>query len=581
MMKILLIAPYPGLIEMIKNSNVPKDIELKTAVANLEEGKKIAKLAEDQGYDLIISRGGTATMIQEVVSIPVVHIEINGYDILRAFTLISGIKQGVALVGFANITQGAATICNILGYEVEIITINSRNEVKDHLEHLKERNFNVVVGDVVTIDVAEEIGLRGVLITSGKEALADAFEESKRTFHLVRRLEKKFYYFKEAFHLLPYPLALINNNDEVLYKNMMYEQDNRYHEISSRPSVLEVVQSVIKSRKEQLMEVEHENNIYELHLFLIDEEEAVVGVSIRFSRYKEERDVVNVLHKPVNYPLIGNSDYVRELSEEIQKKSLSDQNFSIVGEIGTGKFTLAQTIHCTKHMTKASMVVIEGKYLNANDSVIEDIERKIQTVKYGSVVIKDLDLISSEAQDALYNVLTRKPATMRVIALSNRSLDQLLFNEKLNRELHAFITEHVLSILPLRDRKEDIRDFIDYFLADFTVYQGSETLGMKEEAIDYLLMSDWPGNIRQLKEIVNEASSATTNNFIELDDVEKIVNNSHSGREDYGQNSLLEGTLQEIESKVIRLVLQQENNNQSKAAERLNINRSTLWRKLK
>src|SRR5699024_2859652 len=119
-MKTLFIETYSGLAEITKKMDIQDDIDLDITIANLEEGVQAAKLAEKQGYEVIISRGGTATMIQNQVSIPVVHIDISGYDMLRVFTLIRGIKEGVALVGFANISQGAATICNILEYDVKM-----------------------------------------------------------------------------------------------------------------------------------------------------------------------------------------------------------------------------------------------------------------------------------------------------------------------------------------------------------------------------------------------------------------------------------------------------------------------------
>lgn len=68
MIKVLLVAPYNGLAETAKNIEVPDDIQLDTTVANLEKGVIEAKRAEEQGYDIIISRGGTASLIQESVS---------------------------------------------------------------------------------------------------------------------------------------------------------------------------------------------------------------------------------------------------------------------------------------------------------------------------------------------------------------------------------------------------------------------------------------------------------------------------------------------------------------------------------
>jgi len=79
-MKVLLIAPYQGLAELAKKIRLEQGLDLDVEVGNLEEGVKIAKKAVNNGYDVIISRGGTAQMIQREVLIPVAHINISGYD---------------------------------------------------------------------------------------------------------------------------------------------------------------------------------------------------------------------------------------------------------------------------------------------------------------------------------------------------------------------------------------------------------------------------------------------------------------------------------------------------------------------
>lgn len=186
----------------------------------MEEGLKIAQKAEKQGYQLVISRGGTATMIQDAISIPVVHIDITGYDMLRVFTLLRGLEGGVALVGYPNISEGANTICNILEFNVKMITIKDRKEVRGHLQRLKQANFSVVIGDVITVQVAEELGLRGVLIASGREALMDAIEEGKRVYHFFRKVNRHFNYLRNAFTNTPLPIVLLDQRQNIIAKKM-------------------------------------------------------------------------------------------------------------------------------------------------------------------------------------------------------------------------------------------------------------------------------------------------------------------------------------------------------------------------
>ncbi|MFB4168394.1 PrpR N-terminal domain-containing protein [Virgibacillus sp. JSM 102003] len=577
MIKTLLIAPYQGLAETAKKVDSPEDIDLDVTIANLEEGVKVAKLAEQQGYELIISRGGTATMIQDEVSIPVVHIDITGYDMLRVFTLIRGIKKGVALVGYANISQGAATICNILEFDVKMITIKSRTEVRGHLEELKHQGFAVVIGDVITVEVAEQVGLRGVLITSGKEAVTDAFEEGIRVYNFFRRVNSQFYYFQETFNSMPFPVILLNENAEVIEKNLKYEQENQCHEILDSPVISKVIKRVLENETNQWTEVEGENTVYELQGFLVSKSEGIIGITVHSSQVKSDNRAVRLIGAPVHVPIIGESDEAKRLRNSIQQFVSADEMLCIIGEPGTGKYTVAQELHFEKFGQGSPMVVLEGGHLTSEDNVQE----KLAAIKYGTVIIKDVEALSAKMQDTIKNLLRNIPDTMQVIVLANESLDQLVQNSAYDEELYQKISDHVIHLSPLRERKEDIGAFVDYFLAEFHAENGFETIGMKQDAIEYLLQFEWLGNLTQLKKVIRELSRMTTANFIELFHVKELMSKYKQMLTSNDKKLSLNGTLEEIEQQVIRLVLEEEGNNQSKAAKRLNINRSTLWRKLK
>ncbi|MGP4105903.1 PrpR N-terminal domain-containing protein [Virgibacillus sp. L01] len=577
MIKTLLIAPYQGLAETAKKVDTPEDIDLNVTIANLEEGVKAAKLAEKQGYELIISRGGTATMIQNEVSIPVVHIDITGYDMLRVFTLIRGIKKGVALVGYANISQGAATICNILEFDVKMITIKSRTEVRGHLEELKQQGFGVVIGDVITVQVAEQVGLRGVLITSGKEAVTDAFEEGKRVYNFFRRVNGQFYYFQETFNSMPFPVILLNKNANVIEKNLMYEQNSQCHEILESPDLSKVIKRVLENETNQWSEVEGEHTVYEIQAFLVSKSEGIIGITVHSSQVKSENRAVRIIGSPVHIPIIGESGEAKRLRDNIQQFARADEMLCIIGEPGTGKYTVAQELHFEKFGQESPIVVLEGSHLASGDKILS----KLTAIKHGTVVIKDIETLSAGMQDAIKNLLRNVPNTMQVIVLANESLDHLVHKRAFDEELYQEISDHVMHLSPLRERKKDIGAFVDYFLAEFHAENGNETIGMKHDAIEYLLQFEWLGNLSQLKKTIRELGRMTTANYIELFHVKELMNTYKQMLTAHDKKLPLDGTLEEIEQQVIRQVLEEEGNNQSKAAKRLNINRSTLWRKLK
>lgn len=579
MIKVLLIAPYPGLAETTKKVNTPDDIQLDVKIANLEEGVRAAQIAEKQGYELIISRGGTATMIQNAVSIPVVHIDITGYDMLRVFTLIRGIKKGVALVGFPNISQGAATICNILEYDVKMVTIESRNEVRDRLVELKHQGYTVVIGDVITVQVAEQVGVRGFLITSGKEAVLDALEEAKRIHNYLSKVNDKIYYFKKVFKSIPLPLLLLNKDGEVIDENIMFEQDIKRHEILKSHIFSKLIKKVLENKVNQWAEIEIGNTTYEIQAFLVSSSEAIVGAIIHSSDIKTHTKSVEIIGNPVHIPIIGESRQAKLLRTNITQYAQNDGAVCIIGEPGTGKRTVAQAIHFKRYGQASPIVVIEGCNL-IKGLEIDELQAKLLTIQRGTLLLKDIEAVPLEMQKSILNLLHHLPNTIKVIVLVKESLDKLVCDKKVDEDLYQKIARYPLHLSPLRDRKEDIGDFVDYFLAEFHAEDGNETVGMKLEGVKYLMAYDWSGNLPQLKRIVRELSMMNTANYIEITHVKELMN-KYVLKEGNKNKIFPQGTLKEIEQQIIKQVMEEEGDNQSKVASRLGINRSTLWRKLK
>ncbi|HAQ06385.1 MAG TPA: sigma-54-dependent transcriptional regulator, partial [Bacillus bacterium] len=192
MIKVLFIAPYPamaGLIEECKSETGDLNVVVKTG--NLGSAVPLAKRAEQEGYDVIISRGGTAKLIEEVTSLPVIDVHVSGYDMLRVLTLANEFPGKKAIVGFSNITLGAETITDILEYPIEVFTVGHAEEVGPLIKDLKGQGYSVIMGDVVTVHNADRFRIEGILIQSGREAIYDAFQRTRAiySFYQKKQLE--------------------------------------------------------------------------------------------------------------------------------------------------------------------------------------------------------------------------------------------------------------------------------------------------------------------------------------------------------------------------------------------------------
>ncbi|MGN8646197.1 PrpR N-terminal domain-containing protein [Gracilibacillus sp. HCP3S3_G5_1] len=575
MIKALLIAPYSGLAEIAKKVALPDDVQLDVVIGNLEEGVRKAKQAERQGYQLVISRGGTATMIQDEISIPVVHIDITGYDMLRVFTLLRGLEGGVALVGYSNISEGANTICNILDFDVKMITIKDRKEVRGHLQQLKQDNYSVVIGDVITVNVAEEIGLRGVLIASGREALLDAIEEGKRVYHFFHKVNRHFSYLQHAFTNTPFPIVLLDQQQNIIEKNVKFEEDIEFRQIVKSPIITQLMQRVLVGEGTHWTELREEDFHYDVQAFVVNQREGIVGLIFHSSVLDKEIQSITIYDNLGHAPILGESPFAYRLREKLGHYVYTDEPMCIVGEPGVGKLTLAKEIHFQRFGQDAPLMLIDSGKLK--DKEITTITSKINRLDKGTLVIKDIDKLTGELSIAIELVVSSL-THLKVIALTNQTLDHLVTENNFSDVLYQKVGKYPLHIPPLRERKEDIQAYIDYFTTEFHTREGLETLGMKEDAVEQMQQFTWKGNLSQLKQVVRELTMLSDGNYIEQPQVKQLL--TQYAKEEKNELSL-QGTLKEIEQKIIKAVLVEENHNQSKAANRLGINRSTLWRKLK
>ena len=151
--RILGIAPYEGMHTSMENAaQAYPGIQLDVYTGDLEEGQAIVQRMPPNSYDCIISRGGTATLIREVTDIPVVDIQISVYDVLRTMKLAENYTNLYAIVGFPSVTEPAHTLCSLLDFNLDILTVHGVEEVRHTLERLKEGGYRMVVCDMVTQD---------------------------------------------------------------------------------------------------------------------------------------------------------------------------------------------------------------------------------------------------------------------------------------------------------------------------------------------------------------------------------------------------------------------------------------------
>ena len=161
------------------------------AVAPYEGMADIAMQLAHKNYDVIISRGGTAELIQSAVELPVIDISISVYDILLSIKLAESYNGKFVIAGFPGITANAHLLCDLLQYDIDIITFKDSADAVNHLKKAKENGCTLVLCDVTGARAAKDIGLNYNLVTSGRESIENAVAEAVKLVHSSNYVHKQ------------------------------------------------------------------------------------------------------------------------------------------------------------------------------------------------------------------------------------------------------------------------------------------------------------------------------------------------------------------------------------------------------
>ncbi|MBP2645794.1 MAG: sigma-54-dependent Fis family transcriptional regulator [Firmicutes bacterium] len=310
---------------------------------------------------------------------------------------------------------------------------------------------------------------------------------------------------------------------------------------------------------------------------------------------------------------IGNSEIVKRLLDDAKRFANSNYPVLIIGETGTGKEILANAIHAenkrtfNKPFVKINCSAIpnnlleselfgheKGAFTGASAKKIG----KFEMAHNGSILLDEIGEMDLVLQTKLLRVLEERefervggnkliPTNARIIASTNANLPNLCHQKKFREDLYYRLSTLEIHVPPLRNRLEDIPLLVDHFIC-------SESLNIKfnRDALQALMNYSWPGNIRQLKNIINRFGVMNNNHLITQADVSAVLHKVPSSESSVSINNLnnsppsnapalAQTDLESIEKSAIIQVLRQCNFNQVAAAKKLHIARTTLIRKIK
>jgi DNA-binding NtrC family response regulator len=300
-------------------------------------------------------------------------------------------------------------------------------------------------------------------------------------------------------------------------------------------------------------------------------------------------------------PFIGTSPAIRALADQARKILSSESPILIRGETGSGKGVLARWLHENSPRADEAFVDLNcaglsrelletelfGHEKGAFTSATASKQGLFEVAHRGTIFLDEVGDVDLQIQPKLLKVLEEKrfrrvgdvrdrQVDVRLIAATHQDLGQFVREKKFRDDLYFRISTIPLSFPPLRERIEDIPTVAQYLLNKVSVDLGRGELILDEDCIRALQAYSWPGNIRELRNVIERAVLLSDQHCITIKDLH------FDGHGSVGAPFLdTRLTLLELEKQHIERVLQEEQGKVEKAAKRLGIPRSSLYQKIK
>lgn len=311
-------------------------------------------------------------------------------------------------------------------------------------------------------------------------------------------------------------------------------------------------------------------------------------------------------HLPKSFEeYIGQNSRLKETLVLAAKVAKTDSTVLILGESGVGKEVLASAIHnCSQRKDKPMIKVncaaipedlIESELFGYEEGAFTGAKKggklgKFELAHHGTIFLDEIGDMSLNMQAKLLRVLQEKEfdrlggnkalkVDIRVIAATNRNLESMIEKGTFRSDLYYRLNIVPLKLTPLRERIDDILELAKTFLKQFAREVGHE-LTLSPQVVRYLQAYDWPGNIRQLKNVLEHASIVCGSNVIKSNHLPAYINlkKNFSGDEDMSFD--VKEIVAKVEKEIILSALNAHNNNRTNALRALGISRKSFYDKL-
>lgn len=630
--KLAFIAPYRELADLVKSIADGRKENILVFQGILEDAVKIARGLERQGVGAIISRGPSVDMIRRNTSLPVIRCDPAGFDLLKAFNEARLYDSNIGLISFFDVFFDKKIIEDILGITVHISkTCRNTEDIERELEWAFASGLKVVVGGSVTNQLASLFNLRSIMLHTSPETVLGSIEKAMEVARASREDRAGAERFRIILDSVQDGIISINRDGIITVFNPMAEE---FLGVSKEEAIGEPLarylpdNPVIDSLKQasgtfgELVSLGKIKTVNNRVPIIVNNE--IVGVVSTYQDVSQLQKLEAKVRKELNKKglvakftfddLVGESENFQKTLAMAGEFAKTGSTVLIVGETGSGKELLAQSIHQASPRRNGPFVAVncsalpeslleselfgyeEGAFTGARRGGKQGL---FELAHGGTIYLDEITETSFQLQARLLRVVEEKevmrvggdqviPLNVRIIASTNRELRKAVQEKNFRADLHYRLNVLKLKLPPLRERAGDIPILLRHFLTKQGLNPGEAGAMLNEDLIGQLIRYSWPGNVRELEHFSERMfvfyRSIHSIPFSEaraslLEDLRENEEEDPGPAERWGI-SIPIGTMKEMEAEIIRQLYRQLNGNKILLAQQLGFSRTTLWKKL-
>lgn len=593
-------------------------------VIHTEDSVMEARKTIAGGADIIIARGLQASLIKQYTEIPVVEIIITAQEmallVTRAKQIVRKEVPIIAVVGFENMFCDMSYFNDIYGIELRTYFAKRSAELKEAAETAIADGVDLVIGGDTAVAVASEHKTPSLFLSTTEDSLKNAFSVAE-SMNYAMGVEKRNNAQMET--LLDYSFSGVVKMDQsgcitVINRIMEDVMECDGKTLIGRP-VTEVFPDIDEGKLKEVLRDGAESytvfmqyNKTSLYAILapILVEDRVDGAILSCHKMQRKTPVAQeILKQRYQQGLIarGRFNDVIQLSKAMQDTvhmaklySQSDRPILIVGETGTERRLLAQSIHNNSIRNEEPFVMISCDGLSGEDQreLIFGDQGSVVVAGKGTLLIQEVDKLSLDNQYSLFQLIRYKirkqslHTELRIIATSKVPLEGLIAKGLFLDDLYYVLNGLTIQIPPLRERREDLKKMIQTCVKE-TCEHYSRYQVLTEGAMNVLLDYPWKGNLLQVESFCDRLILIVQKRSIDEKSVKKLLGELYPEEVTTGQMGVQPWSRESDEKEqhgyqyqsqeAIRLIetLQEFGGNRQKTAQKLGISTATLWRHMK